>query len=285
MPTNWRAARAQAVYAVANNHFRGQAVVAALQLKHLIQGVEPDAPAEQPVAPSAQPPSEVTIGPAAHGSAPGSAPGSDPIAPRDRPGAAPAQPRDAVDPEPLILGIPESELKVDPRTLGIAPGEPLPPLLREGEFIRNRDARLIPTGERGYAVVILDPPADAEPDAKATAMIVAPNRMLESMEALQKDRGDTLRFTVTGQVHTYRGVNYLMVTSQPRPWLVGQPAPKPELVDNTNTPTDTAQDNTAPPPAEGDEDTSDQVLDQLLGQRTESPEQLDPKSEADDEQV
>ena len=39
------ATRAQAVYAVANNHFRGQAVVAALQLKHLIQGVEPEAPA------------------------------------------------------------------------------------------------------------------------------------------------------------------------------------------------------------------------------------------------
>jgi uncharacterized protein YecE (DUF72 family) len=38
--------RAQAVYAVANNHFRGQAVVAALQLKHLIQGVEPEAPPE-----------------------------------------------------------------------------------------------------------------------------------------------------------------------------------------------------------------------------------------------
>jgi uncharacterized protein YecE (DUF72 family) len=40
------AARAQAVYAVANNHFRGQAVVAALKLKHLIQGVEPEAPGE-----------------------------------------------------------------------------------------------------------------------------------------------------------------------------------------------------------------------------------------------
>ena len=38
------ATRAQAVYAVANNHFRGQAVVAALQLKHLIQGIEPEAP-------------------------------------------------------------------------------------------------------------------------------------------------------------------------------------------------------------------------------------------------
>ena len=44
--TQRMATRAQAVYAVANNHFRGQALVAALQLKHLIQGIEPEAPAE-----------------------------------------------------------------------------------------------------------------------------------------------------------------------------------------------------------------------------------------------
>jgi len=39
-------AQAKALYVIANNHFRGQAVVNALQLKHLIQGVEPDAPEE-----------------------------------------------------------------------------------------------------------------------------------------------------------------------------------------------------------------------------------------------
>jgi len=37
---------AGALYVVANNHFRGQALVNALQLKHLIQGIEPDAPPE-----------------------------------------------------------------------------------------------------------------------------------------------------------------------------------------------------------------------------------------------
>jgi uncharacterized protein YecE (DUF72 family) len=40
------AGSAKAVYAIANNHFRGQALVNALQLKHLILGVAPDAPAE-----------------------------------------------------------------------------------------------------------------------------------------------------------------------------------------------------------------------------------------------
>ena len=38
------ATRAEALYAIANNHFRGQALANALQLKHLIQGIEPEAP-------------------------------------------------------------------------------------------------------------------------------------------------------------------------------------------------------------------------------------------------
>jgi len=36
--------QAKALYVIANNHFRGQALANALQLKHLIQGVEPEAP-------------------------------------------------------------------------------------------------------------------------------------------------------------------------------------------------------------------------------------------------
>jgi len=39
-------AAADALYVVANNHFRGQAVANALELKHLIQGIEPEAPAD-----------------------------------------------------------------------------------------------------------------------------------------------------------------------------------------------------------------------------------------------
>ena len=37
-------ASARALYVIANNHFRGQAFANALQLKHLIQGIEPEAP-------------------------------------------------------------------------------------------------------------------------------------------------------------------------------------------------------------------------------------------------
>ena len=39
-------ASAKALYVIANNHFRGQALANALQLKHLIQGIEPEAPEE-----------------------------------------------------------------------------------------------------------------------------------------------------------------------------------------------------------------------------------------------
>jgi uncharacterized protein YecE (DUF72 family) len=39
-------AQAKALYVIANNHFRGQAFANALQLRHLIQGVEPEAPEE-----------------------------------------------------------------------------------------------------------------------------------------------------------------------------------------------------------------------------------------------
>jgi len=39
-------AQASALFAIANNHFRGQAFANALQLKHLVSGTEPEAPAE-----------------------------------------------------------------------------------------------------------------------------------------------------------------------------------------------------------------------------------------------
>lgn len=37
-------AAAEALYVIANNHFRGQAFANALELKHMIQGIEPEAP-------------------------------------------------------------------------------------------------------------------------------------------------------------------------------------------------------------------------------------------------
>lgn len=174
--------------------------------------------------------------------------------------------------------VPAMRVKVDPRVLGVAPGEPLPPLRREGEALRKRDGQLLPTGERGYAVFILDADPKAGDD-QPLAMVVAPCMTLESMERLLQDRGENLRFTITGQVHTYRGVNYLLPTSQPKPWLIdaeggqqlvsepeaapdsdGEVAVEPEA---TDTPDETGEEGATP--------SADDVLNQLLEQKRDSP--------------
>lgn len=156
----------------------------------------------------AQTPREVTLGQPAP---------SDPLSPeaQDRDTIDSSQGSDARDGR---SDIPTSRIEVDPRVLGVAPGEPLPTLRREGEFIRNRTGHLLPAGERGYAVFILDPDEEAGDD-RPIAMVVAPNRALESLEDLVEERGEKVGFTVTGQVHTYRGVNYLLITAPPKPWL------------------------------------------------------------------
>lgn len=176
--------------------------------------------------------------------------------------------------------VPAMRVKVDPRVLGVAPGEPLPPLRREGEALRKRDGQLLPTGERGYAVFILDADPEAGDD-QPLAMVVAPCMTLESMERLLQDRGDNLRFTITGQVHTYRGVNYLLPTSQPKPWLidageaeqlVSEPEDEPGAVEapvaeadpDQVEPDDGAAEDAATPSA-------DDVLNQLLQQKRDSP--------------
>lgn len=218
-------------------------------------------------------PSEVTIG--QKGSE------QDPLAGRDT-GLA-IEPEEVTDPrgDTLQQAVPSMRVQVDPRVLGVAPGEPLPPLRREGEALRKRDGQLLPTGERGYAVFILD--ADPEGgDEKPLAMVVAPCMTLESMERLLEDRGDSLRFTITGQVHTYRGVNYLLPTSQPRPWLVDQDAGE-QLVTQPEEQADAPADPETEAEAQGEtpaaeesagEDatpSADDVLKQLLEQKRDSP--------------
>ena len=180
--------------------------------------------------------------------------------------------------------VPAMRVQVDPRVLGVAPGEPLPPLRREGEALRKRDGQLLPTGDRGYAVFILDADPDAGDD-QPLGMVVAPCMTLESMERLLQDRGDNLRFTITGQVHTYRGVNYLLPTTQPKPWLidagaeeqlVGDPETEPETAEENAT--DPDADEAATPEQDAPSDTDDQatpsaddVLRQLLEEKHASP--------------
>jgi len=218
-------------------------------------------------------PGEVTIGEA------GSA--QDPLSGRDE--GLEIEPEQVADPLRVQSeqSVPAMRVKVDPRVLGVAPGEPLPPLRREGEALRKRDGRLLAAGERGYAVFILDADPEAGDD-KPLAMVVAPCMTLESMERMLQDRGDNLRFTVTGQVHTYRGVNYLLPTSQPKPWLIDQGAAEQLVTDpieETQTPVEpeavqTPKDDQAAPEDATDEDatpSADDVLQQLLEQKRDSP--------------
>ncbi|MEM9110119.1 MAG: hypothetical protein AAGC72_08845 [Planctomycetota bacterium] len=203
----------------------------------------------------------------------------DPLSGRDKGLAIEPQETTDADLQEAKKTVPTMRVKVDPRVLGVAPGEPLPPLRREGEALRKRDGKLLPTGERGYAVFILD--ADPEDgDKKSLAMVLAPCMTLESMERLLEDRGDNLRFTVTGQIHTYRGVNYLLPTSQPRPWLIDtdtqeQLVTEPEngIEDETPAAPDASETEANEPEESTEEATpsADDVLQQLLEQRRDSP--------------
>jgi hypothetical protein len=228
-------------------------------------------------------PPEVTIG--ERGSE------QDPLAGKDEGLAVAPQREPQVHQVEGILGVPALSVKIDPRTLGVAPGEPLPALRREGEAIRKRDGKLMPTGDRGYAAFILDADPEAGDD-KPVGMVLSPCMALEAMERLQENRGDRLRFTITGEVHTYRGVNYLLPTAQPKPWLVeDEPAADEQAAegeaekpatdagaeptaDATET-TDGATAEQAPDAAaDGDSEatpSADEVLEELLKQRREAP--------------
>ena len=235
-------------------------------------------------------PGEVTIG--EQGSE------QDPLAGRDRGLAADPETGPEVNQVEGILGVPAMSVKIDPRVLGVAPGDPLPSLRREGETIRKRDGRLLPTGDRGYAVFILDadPESDEPGDDQPLAMVVAPCITLESMERLLEDRGEDLRFTITGQVHTYRGVNYLLPTAQPKPWVVAEKQEAGDAVQQTTAdpeplpqPDAAEQDSPAEADSSSDQDvseagdaatpTADEVLEQLLNERRDAPDRLEPTTE------
>lgn len=200
----------------------------------------------------------------------GDPPAHDPLSP-DAVDRDPVAPRDA-EGNPLvdgILGIPATRLVVDPRVLGVAPGESLPSLRREGEFLRNRSGRLLTADDRGYAVFVLD--ANEELGEASIAMVVAPNRGLESMQQLVRRRGEAVAFTVSGQVHTYRGVNYLMITAPPRPVLkqrtadeADEPGEVTEATPVVDEPTEEDAEDTGPLSPE-------EELEQLLGQRGGGP--------------
>jgi hypothetical protein len=79
-------------------------------------------------------------------------------------------------------------------------------LLREGTFLVERRGRLVraTTGDWLYTF-----DADAKGQADPT-MVVLPCQKLEGMEKLAERYGESLSFTITGQVFVYKNRNYIL---------------------------------------------------------------------------
>ncbi|MEZ6192278.1 MAG: hypothetical protein R3C45_13445 [Phycisphaerales bacterium] len=116
--------------------------------------------------------------------------------------------RNAAGPSADVIS-PAASVDIDPAVLGIAPGEDPPPLVREGEFIVNRRGRLIRSPETGQRLFVFE--SDARPTPELP-MILQPCQLLQTMEDTVDRRGEATTFILSGQVHAYRGANYLLPT-------------------------------------------------------------------------
>ncbi len=114
---------------------------------------------------------------------------------------------------PNRVGVPAARVDLDPAVVGVLPGDPLPRLRREGEFVVQRSGRLIEIQEIGAWVFVFD---KTPGQADLRPMIVQRSQRLASMQDTLGQRRDAslpMIFNLTGQVHTYRGVNYLLPTA------------------------------------------------------------------------
>ncbi|MEO0514455.1 MAG: hypothetical protein AAF086_04075 [Planctomycetota bacterium] len=120
-----------------------------------------------------------------------------------------AQP--AIETIPSRVGVPAAAVDLDASVIGVLPGAPLARLRREGEFVIERPGELLAVEGETYWVFAFDP-VPGQPDLRP--MIVQKCQRLASMQdTIAQRKGNDLGFTLTGQVHTYRGVNYLLPTA------------------------------------------------------------------------
>lgn len=108
--------------------------------------------------------------------------------------------------QPIQL-YPTSQL--DPAVIGTAPGGTLPTLQREGDFVISRRGRLIRSSDSNHRLFLFEADDRQSPDPP---MVLLPCQKLETMENFAEERGDTIVFVLTGQITTYRGVNYILPT-------------------------------------------------------------------------
>jgi hypothetical protein len=79
-------------------------------------------------------------------------------------------------------------------------------LLREGTFLVDRRGRLVRSSTSEWMYTF---DTDAKGQADPT-MVLMPCQKLEAMEKLAERYGESLTFTVTGQVFVYKNRNYLL---------------------------------------------------------------------------
>lgn len=119
--------------------------------------------------------------------------------------------REMVRDVPSSIGVPAVDVEIDPAVLGVAPDQTPPKLRREGEFIINRRGRLIRSPRSNRPLFVFE--ADTSKEGQELPMVLLPCRLLQDMEQTVMQNGDQVLFIISGQVHNYRGANYLMPTT------------------------------------------------------------------------
>ncbi len=138
-----------------------------------------------------------------------------PQSPPATPASSPSTPGTAA-PEEVMKDLEKAAREVGRPLPGAAPATPVAPgvstapggLMREGSFIASRSGRLA-RGAAGEWLLTF------ENDAKGAAiapMVLMPCLNLMAMEKLAERGGESLSFTVSGQVFVYKGRNYLLPT-------------------------------------------------------------------------
>ncbi len=97
--------------------------------------------------------------------------------------------------------------------VGVAPGAAGTKLRREGQFIVSRRGRMVrAAGAPGTTtpwMVVLE--ADSS-NLADPPMYLMPCQMLEDMESVIQQHGESMVFILSGQVYVYRNSNYLLPT-------------------------------------------------------------------------
>ncbi|MEM7576119.1 MAG: hypothetical protein AAF328_01480 [Planctomycetota bacterium] len=217
----------------------------------------------------------------------------------DRPGQAADRPAVEALPKPWVrgresrVGMPAASVDLDPAVLGPLPGGPAPKLYREGDFVVDRLGRLrtLPNGATAFVFVDEDGVEPGVDDAvtedlaatgpHARAVVLQPCQRLETMlSAAEQEQSRDALFRLTGQVHVYRGVNYLLPTELTGYQVEAKEEPLPDALDAPVAPAgppattlpDAAADLDAPAPVTVgsaptvDADDPDAVLDAMAEQ-------------------